>query len=155
MGLKEGWLFMLAVVMVAALVIFWSDVTLWLPNLTFGVDRQFTMSSQKSDGFVITAGRRADPTQNIHPSDTGPSASRWSLGIFAGSALVFALALWLVRSQMTVDDLSYMKAMIPHHSIAIMTSARANISDQPETCRPDYREPAPGNPGDENVDRRT
>jgi uncharacterized protein (DUF305 family) len=37
--------------------------------------------------------------------------------------------LWLVRSQITVDDVSYMKAMIPHHSIAIMTSKRAHISD--------------------------
>ena len=29
----------------------------------------------------------------------------------------------------TVDDVEYMKAMIPHHSIAIMTSKRAQISD--------------------------
>lgn len=46
-----------------------------------------------------------------------------------GSVIVFALSLWLVRSQATVDDLAYMKAMIPHHSIAIMTSERANIVD--------------------------
>ena len=54
---------------------------------------------------------------------------RVNLAIFTGSALVFVLALWLVRSQVTVDDVSYMKAMIPHHSIAIMTSERARISD--------------------------
>jgi uncharacterized protein (DUF305 family) len=54
---------------------------------------------------------------------------RINIVIFAGSAIVFALALWLVRSQATVDDVSYMKAMIPHHSIAILTSERANISD--------------------------
>jgi uncharacterized protein (DUF305 family) len=54
---------------------------------------------------------------------------RVNLAIFAGSALVFAVALWLVRSQITVDDVSYMKAMIPHHSIAIMTSERAQIAD--------------------------
>lgn len=41
----------------------------------------------------------------------------------------FALGLWLVRSQQTVGDVSYMRAMIPHHSIAIMTSERANIRD--------------------------
>ncbi|MEQ9315492.1 MAG: DUF305 domain-containing protein [Henriciella sp.] len=52
-----------------------------------------------------------------------------NLAVFAGSALVFALALFLVRSQATVADRSYMKAMIPHHSIAIMTSERANIED--------------------------
>ena len=34
-----------------------------------------------------------------------------------------------LRSQATVDQVSYMKAMIPHHSIAIMTSTRASISD--------------------------
>ena len=49
--------------------------------------------------------------------------------IFAGSAVVFFLALWLVRSQETVHDESWMKAMIPHHSIAILTSERANITD--------------------------
>ena len=47
-----------------------------------------------------------------------------NLGIFAGSAVVFALALWLVRSQATVEDVSWMRAMIPHHSIAILTSER-------------------------------
>ncbi|WP_176501915.1 DUF305 domain-containing protein [Sphingomonas sp. HMP9] len=52
-----------------------------------------------------------------------------NLAILAGSVIAFALALWLVRSQETVDDVSYMKAMIPHHSIAIMTSDRAHIKD--------------------------
>lgn len=49
--------------------------------------------------------------------------------IFAGGAVVFTLALWLVRSQSTITDVDYMKAMIPHHSIAIMTSERAQIVD--------------------------
>lgn len=52
-----------------------------------------------------------------------------NIAIFGGSALVFALTLWLVRSQATVGDSDYMKAMIPHHSIAIMTSERAQITD--------------------------
>ncbi|MFU8815221.1 MAG: DUF305 domain-containing protein [Pseudomonadales bacterium] len=50
-------------------------------------------------------------------------------GIFIGSIIVFALALWLVRSQATVGQVSYMRAMVPHHSIAIMTSERAQITD--------------------------
>jgi len=54
---------------------------------------------------------------------------RVNIGIFVGSALVFAVALWLVRSQATVKDVAWMKAMIPHHSIAILTSERAHISD--------------------------
>ncbi|MEO8522609.1 MAG: DUF305 domain-containing protein [Acidobacteriota bacterium] len=54
---------------------------------------------------------------------------RANLAIAAGSVVVFAAALWLVRSQATVDDVAYMKAMIPHHSIAILTSERAHITD--------------------------
>jgi hypothetical protein len=52
-----------------------------------------------------------------------------NMAIVAGSVAVFALALWLVRSQTTVQDQSYMRAMIPHHSIAILTSSRAEIDD--------------------------
>ncbi len=54
---------------------------------------------------------------------------RVNTAILLGSVIVFAGALWLVRSQETVEDVSYMKAMIPHHSIAILTSERAHISD--------------------------
>lgn len=49
--------------------------------------------------------------------------------IVVASLVVFAVSLWLVRTQSTVDDVSYMKAMIPHHSIAILTSSRAHLSD--------------------------
>jgi len=49
--------------------------------------------------------------------------------ILSVAVVVFALALWLVRSQTTVTDTEYMQAMIPHHSIAIMTSERAHIRD--------------------------
>jgi hypothetical protein len=55
--------------------------------------------------------------------------TRLNLAIVGAAILVFAGALWLVRSQETVDDVAYMKAMIPHHSIAIMTSERAHIRD--------------------------
>lgn len=51
------------------------------------------------------------------------------MGIVIAAAVVFAASLWLVRSQETVNDVSYMSAMIPHHSIAIMTSERAHIQD--------------------------
>lgn len=45
------------------------------------------------------------------------------------SILTFGTSLWLVRSQATVDDTSWMKSMIPHHSSAILTSEKADISD--------------------------
>lgn len=57
------------------------------------------------------------------------SDRRTNLAILAGSAAVFTLSLWLVRSQATVGDVAYMRAMIPHHSIAILTSERAHIKD--------------------------
>lgn len=50
-------------------------------------------------------------------------------GILIGSVIAFGMALWLVRSQTTVDNVAYMRAMIPHHSIAILTSERAKITD--------------------------
>ena len=52
-----------------------------------------------------------------------------NIAIFASAILLFAAALWLVRSQVTVSDVDYMEGMIPHHSIAILTSERAQIKD--------------------------
>ncbi|MBO6527526.1 DUF305 domain-containing protein [Erythrobacter sp.] len=49
--------------------------------------------------------------------------------VMVGAVIGFALFLFLARSQATVDDQAYMKAMIPHHSIAVLTSRRAQISD--------------------------
>ena len=60
--------------------------------------------------------------------------TRANVAIVVAAVAVFAISLTLVRSQATVGDVSYMKAMIPHHSIAIMTSERANIRD-PEVRR--------------------
>lgn len=52
-----------------------------------------------------------------------------NLAVIAVAVLAFAASLWLVRSQETVDDVAWMQAMIPHHSIAILTSRRAHIRD--------------------------
>jgi len=52
-----------------------------------------------------------------------------NVAIVVASVLVFAIALALVRTQATVGDVAWMKAMIPHHSIAILTSERARITD--------------------------
>jgi len=57
-----------------------------------------------------------------------PSRAKNAL-VLGVAALVFGVALWLLRSQTTVTDSEYMAAMIPHHSIAIMTSERAHIRD--------------------------
>jgi len=52
-----------------------------------------------------------------------------NIAILSVSVVIFAAAVFLLRSQRTVDDVDWMKAMIPHHSIAILTSERARISD--------------------------
>ncbi|MBD3945737.1 DUF305 domain-containing protein [Nocardioides ganghwensis] len=52
-----------------------------------------------------------------------------NIGIVLGALVLGGTALYLSRSQALVDDESYMEAMIPHHSIAILTSERAGIED--------------------------
>jgi len=55
--------------------------------------------------------------------------TKLNLAIYLGSLVVFLAALFLVRSQILVGDSSYMSAMIPHHSIAILTSENPQIED--------------------------
>jgi len=62
-----------------------------------------------------------------------PSRRKNSL-IVGLSLLIMGLATYLVRYQKPINDVKWMKAMIPHHSIAILTSERANITD-PEVKR--------------------
>lgn len=53
-----------------------------------------------------------------------------NVAILAGSLALFIGALVLVRAQKPIiGDVLWMKAMIPHHSIAILTSERADIKD--------------------------
>ena len=49
--------------------------------------------------------------------------------IVMGGILLIALSIVLVRSQVTVNDIDYMEGMIPHHSIAILTSSKSKIED--------------------------
>jgi hypothetical protein len=55
--------------------------------------------------------------------------SKVNIAIFIGAGLLLFSAVWLVRSQVTVSGVDYMEGMIPHHSIAILTSERAKIED--------------------------
>lgn len=58
---------------------------------------------------------------------------RANVAVLAGAVAILGLGVAMVRSQATVDQVSWMKAMIPHHSIAILTSTRAKITD-PRVC---------------------
>lgn len=87
--------------------VFWSETRAWMALLMGAVMAVIMLS------FMLSMYQK----------------KRINTAIYIGSVVVFALTLWLVRSQATVGDAEYMKAMIPHHSIAIMTSERAQITD--------------------------
>lgn len=87
--------------------VFWSETRTWMALLMGAVMAVIMLS------FML----------NMYQN------KRINIAIYIGSVVVFALTLWLIRSQATVSDTDYMKAMIPHHSIAILTSERAQITD--------------------------
>lgn len=49
--------------------------------------------------------------------------------ILSGAAIIFVLALMGLRNQEPIEDISWMKAMIPHHSSAILTSSNADFKN--------------------------
>ena len=55
--------------------------------------------------------------------------ARIKRGIVVSAAIGFGIVVWIERSQVFVGDESWMSSMIPHHSIAILTSERADIDD--------------------------
>ncbi|TCJ12200.1 DUF305 domain-containing protein [Flaviaesturariibacter flavus] len=57
-----------------------------------------------------------------------------NMAIIFGGIVVFFLSLIALRTQTPIGDIQYMKAMIPHHSSAIMVSKHAKITD-PEVKR--------------------
>jgi len=52
-----------------------------------------------------------------------------NIGITVSSIVVFIVTLIALRAQTPIGDVQYMKAMVPHHSSAILTSERADIKD--------------------------
>ena len=54
---------------------------------------------------------------------------RTKVAIVAAAAILGGLLLYMNRAQTLVDDTTFMRAMIPHHSIAINNASKARISD--------------------------
>ena len=52
-----------------------------------------------------------------------------NIAIVAASIVLLGAGVFLDRSQTTVQDAAWMSAMIPHHSMAITRSERAELSD--------------------------
>jgi len=55
--------------------------------------------------------------------------NKMNLGIIAFAAISFFGTLYLLRTQTPINDVQWMKAMIPHHSSAIMTSSKVGFKD--------------------------
>ncbi len=51
------------------------------------------------------------------------------IGVLAVASILAILLLLTNRSQATINDVRFMKSMIPHHSIAINNARKASISD--------------------------
>lgn len=54
---------------------------------------------------------------------------RLNVSIIAAAVVIFIASLIFLRTQTFVGDRQYMKAMIPHHSSAILTSQKADLKD--------------------------
>ncbi|WP_225871569.1 DUF305 domain-containing protein [Qipengyuania atrilutea] len=93
---------------------------------TYTIDHVFWSETRFWMAFVMGAAMMVIMLLFMWGMYRNPRKNFVILGV---AALVFAGGLWLVRSQTTVTGVEYMKAMIPHHSIAIMTSERAQIED--------------------------
>lgn len=56
-------------------------------------------------------------------------STKANIAVVAASLLLIGGGISLDRSQVTVGDTAFMRAMIPHHSLAITRSERAQIQD--------------------------
>ena len=65
---------------------------------------------------------------NMYPN------KKYNSAIIITGIIAFGIVLAALRTQTPIGDVQYMKAMIPHHSSAIMVSKNADIKD-PEVRR--------------------
>lgn len=109
---------MIATSTVVMFVLMYFNTYAW-DHVFFSETRMFAALYMGSAMAVIMLGymRRMYPSRGAN------------IAIFAFALLVFGGSVWMLRSQATVQDVAWMRAMIPHHSIAILTSERAELSD--------------------------
>jgi FtsH-binding integral membrane protein len=118
---KKMYLRFAAMILTSMVVMYWvMFVATWRwDHVTFSQSRVFmAITMGGAMGLVMLAWML-----NMYKSTKG------NLAIVAASLLLFAGGTTLDRSQVTVGDESWMSAMIPHHSLAITRSARADIDD--------------------------
>ena len=90
-----------------------------LDHATFSVNR--TIASLVM-GSVMTVVMLAYMWSMYHGTTT-------KIVVLTGAALLGVVLLFVNRNQTLIDDVSFMKSMIPHHSIAINNARKASISD--------------------------
>jgi hypothetical protein len=110
-----------AMILTAMVVMYWTMfVSSWeLSHVRFSQSRMFMTLTMGGTMGLIMLGWMLNMYKN----------TKANLAIVAASILLLAVGITLDRSQVTVDDTAFMRAMIPHHSMAITRSERAGIQD--------------------------
>jgi hypothetical protein len=110
-----------AMIFTAMVVMYWTMyVGTWRwDHVTFSESRVFMAITMGGAMGLVMLGWMLNMYKN----------TKVNIGILAASVLLLAGGTFLDRSQATVDDSGWMSAMIPHHSLAITRSARAEIDD--------------------------
>jgi hypothetical protein len=93
-------------------------------QLVYRLDHATFSQTRMWSAIVMGAVMAAMMLLFMWPMYRGPKVAA-----LVGSVVIGVAALWIVRSQQTVGDVSFMKAMIPHHSIAIANARKARITD--------------------------
>jgi hypothetical protein len=110
-----------AMILTAMVVMYWTMfVSSWeLSHVRWSQSRLFmTLTMGGSMGLIMLAWM-------LHMYRN----TKANLAVVAVSILLLAVGITLDRSQITVQDTSFMSAMIPHHSMAITRSERAQLED--------------------------
>lgn len=110
-----------AMILTAMFVMYWVMFvgTYELDHVTFSESRIFMAVTMGGTMGLVMLGWML----NMYKSVKG------NIAIVAASLLLLGGGVFLDRSQATVQDTSWMSAMIPHHSLAITRSERAEITD--------------------------
>jgi len=97
--------------------------------MSFNVDEANHILSKSHPNLYVTFNGFANGSNHVINDGKMYPDKKLNGIIIVASIVVFVTTLSLLRTQTPVSDVQYMKAMIPHHSSAIMTSKNANIKD--------------------------
>lgn len=118
---KSLYLRFLAMIVTAMIVMYWTMfISSWeFSHVRFSQSRVFMALTMGGTMGLIMLAWMLNMYRN----------TKANLVIIFASILLFGVGVILDRSQITVEDVGFMKAMIPHHSLAITRAERAQIED--------------------------